>query len=300
MITGASEAGIEHANREYYYQYMISAVVAFAVAKVIDALPASSLENMHLDAMYMRFAMSFIQLTALSVFGLGSAQLLGLQVDNILGHLLTSASVVIGLASQSTLSNIAAGIQLIFTRPFHVGDHVCIADVQGVVTEVDFFHMRILTDMNEGVNIPNSVVLSGALHNHSWHYSRSAACLRAVAIRVRVSMNADFDKAIAALDKAAKEMDQHMEKINSDSTVKSYRTGTHTLAEYHQKKYGKNLHEEQKNNPASVFIAGPHAIQAAHCFDLIVYCDSTLAASVKQHGYRCAIKQLTEAGLQLS
>lgn len=54
------------------------------------------------------------------VLGLGQ---LGVQTTALLA-VLGAAGLPVGLALQGTLSNIAAGIMLLWLRPFHVGDYI--------------------------------------------------------------------------------------------------------------------------------------------------------------------------------
>merc|ERR1711920_737364 len=122
----------------------------------VNKISSTKLENLNLDATYVRFAMSFVQLMATFVIGFSLAHSLGVPVESLWGQLITSASVVIGLASQNTLSNVAAGVQLVFTRPFEVGDFIQVGGFSGTVTDIDFFHVRVTTLLNEGVNIPNN------------------------------------------------------------------------------------------------------------------------------------------------
>ncbi len=57
-------------------------------------------------------------------------------------HILAGAGVLglgIGLATQGTLSNLVAGLTIIFTKPFRVGEYIEIVGVNGQVHTIDLF-----------------------------------------------------------------------------------------------------------------------------------------------------------------
>lgn len=69
------------------------------------------------------------------------------------------------LGSSSAVANAIAGIILIYTRAFRIGDIVQIGEIKGEVVEKSLFVTRILTFRREVITIPNSSVLSSNLIN---------------------------------------------------------------------------------------------------------------------------------------
>ena len=70
-----------------------------------------------------------------------------------------------GLAMQGLLSNYAAGFNIIFIRPFVVGDTITVQGVTGVVKEV-LLAYTILTDEDDvEIMIPNKHIVGEVLHN---------------------------------------------------------------------------------------------------------------------------------------
>ena len=49
------------------------------------------------------------------------------------------AGVGIGLAMQGVLSNVMAGLSIIFTKPYKVGEHISLLGVHGDVVMIDIF-----------------------------------------------------------------------------------------------------------------------------------------------------------------
>ncbi|MEN9214435.1 MAG: mechanosensitive ion channel family protein [Gloeomargarita sp. DG02_5_bins_242] len=74
---------------------------------------------------------------------------------------------VVSLGSTETVSNVVAGIILIYSRAFQVGNVVKIREVMGVVEEKTLLITRIRTPRNEVVTLPNSMVLNSSITNFS-------------------------------------------------------------------------------------------------------------------------------------
>jgi CRP-like cAMP-binding protein len=86
------------------------------------------------------------------------------------GLLATSGvvAIVVGLALQSTLADVFAGIATGLEQPFRVGDRISISDhAGGVVVEMNWRAIRIQTDDDDLATIPNSVVARSQIVNHS-------------------------------------------------------------------------------------------------------------------------------------
>src|SRR5262249_43750204 len=85
---------------------------------------------------------------------LGTALLAGVSV----------VSVVVGLAAQSTLGNLVAGLSLVLYRPIRVGDRVQLNTPKGLVTataeNVSLGYTILRDDDGDEVIVPNSVMVS--------------------------------------------------------------------------------------------------------------------------------------------
>lgn len=74
---------------------------------------------------------------------------------------------LISLGSSSAISNLIAGLVIIYMRAFKPGDRVKIGDSVGDVIEKTMLVTRLRTIKNEEITIPNSAILNGSTINYS-------------------------------------------------------------------------------------------------------------------------------------
>ena len=109
------------------------------------------------------------------------------------------AAVVLGLAAQSTLANVFAGIALSAStsRPFDIGDRIKIDNYDpGFVENITLRHTVIKTYQNKIIYIPNSIAGSSTIVNYTQEDSFSYP------IRVQVAYGTDMDKAMTVMASA--------------------------------------------------------------------------------------------------
>ncbi len=75
--------------------------------------------------------------------------------------------VMISLGSTTIVGQVFSGFMLLYARVFKVGDFVRIGDVEGTVEVQGLFATKITTPWNDEMSIPNAVVASATLRNHS-------------------------------------------------------------------------------------------------------------------------------------
>jgi small conductance mechanosensitive channel len=81
--------------------------------------------------------------------------------------LVGAAGLAIGLALQDSLKNFAAGVLLIFFRPFKEGDFVEVAGVSGVAEQITIFNTVMRTGDNREVIVPNGAIYSDIITNYN-------------------------------------------------------------------------------------------------------------------------------------
>ena len=116
----------------------------------------------------------------------------GVETTSIIA-VLGAAGLAIGLALQGTLSNVAAGLMLLFLRPFKVGDWVEAAGVSGSVREIGLFTTIIDTFDNVYISVPNSAIWTSNIINHAKYGTRR------LDLDIGVSYDSDLDDVEAAM-----------------------------------------------------------------------------------------------------
>jgi len=92
--------------------------------------------------------------------------------------------IVIGIAAQSTISNVIAGVAIVISKPFGVGDFVTVRGESGFVEDITFRH-TVIRLLDAHMIIPNSSITSDVVFNHS----DSTIAAR---IDVRISYDSDL------------------------------------------------------------------------------------------------------------
>jgi small conductance mechanosensitive channel len=101
------------------------------------------------------------------------------------------AGVGIGLAMQGVLGNLMAGLTIIFTKPFKVGQYIEILNVQGQVTNIELFTTTLLHTDRSKVVIPNRKIVGEILHNYG--------LIRQLDLTVGVAYATDIEQALQAV-----------------------------------------------------------------------------------------------------
>jgi small conductance mechanosensitive channel len=72
----------------------------------------------------------------------------------------------VSLAMQGVLGNLVAGLLIIFTKPFRVGEYVSIIGVTGQVDNIELFNTVLLNADRSRIVIPNRKIVGEVLHNY--------------------------------------------------------------------------------------------------------------------------------------
>ncbi|MCE0464302.1 MULTISPECIES: mechanosensitive ion channel family protein [Pseudomonas] len=115
------------------------------------------------------------------------------------GVLATSGAmaIIVGLALQSTLSDVFSGIVLNTTKPYQLDDWISIDGTEGRVTDIDWRATRLQTSQGSMAVIPNSLAAKAKIVN----FSRPSD-VHGLSISVQVSPHARPQKVIDALERA--------------------------------------------------------------------------------------------------
>jgi small conductance mechanosensitive channel len=126
----------------------------------------------------------------LSVFLILALENLGVELLPLIAGL-SVAGAGIALATQGVLSNMVAGLTIIFTKPYRVGEYIAVAGVEGQVSTVTLFSTELTHADRSRIVVPNRKVVGEILQNFGY--------LRQVDMRVRIAYESDLPAALAAI-----------------------------------------------------------------------------------------------------
>jgi small conductance mechanosensitive channel len=109
------------------------------------------------------------RLSKYAILGLGlvmAASQLGINVGSLLAGI-GILGLAVGLAAQDSLSNLVAGLTILWDRPFRIGDHVTVSDTFGTVQEIGLRATRIRTVEQLDAILPNKEIINQKIVNHT-------------------------------------------------------------------------------------------------------------------------------------
>ena len=109
------------------------------------------------------------------------------------------AGIIIGLALQDSMANLAAGFFILMYRPYDEGDIVSAGSVVGTVKEMGLANTTIITFDRRRLYVPNRKIWSEVIEN------RSAEPIRRVEAMVKVGYAQNLDRAFGTIRSLLKE-----------------------------------------------------------------------------------------------
>lgn len=183
---------------------IIIVILGFYVGKKVSIAVGNLCAKNELDVTLTKFIVALVKFGIIVGAAIIAVGKLGITITPFIAGI-GAASLGAGLALQGTLSNYGAGISIIVTRPFIVGNTISVQDVSGIVEEIRLGYTILLTEDGEQITIPNKHIVGEVIVN-SFEY-------RIVEATVGIAYNSDVEKAI---DLILKEFDAFSDVI-SDS-----------------------------------------------------------------------------------
>lgn len=154
---------------------VLAALVIFLVGKWFARKGADIVKKMmikaKMDATLVHFLGSIIYILSVAFVTIAALSQIGIETTS-LAAIIAAAGLAIGLAMQDSLSNLAAGVMLIFFKPFKAGDYIEAAGTAGTVKSVSIFTTTMTTPDNTNIIVPNGNVISGNIQNFSAQKTR--------------------------------------------------------------------------------------------------------------------------------
>ena len=170
-------------------------VAGFYAGRWIGAVFNRWLGKLHLEPPVRLLFVRLARLLVVGLFLIMALQNLGVDLLPLIAGL-GVAGAGIALAMQGVLGNLAAGLTIIFTRPFRVGEYVSMVGVEGRVEAVDLFTTTLSHVDTSVVIVPNRKIVGEILHNYGQ--------IRQLDLSVGIARAADLERALAAIDEVVR------------------------------------------------------------------------------------------------
>ncbi len=170
-------------------------IAGYLAARWLVGLVRRWLERMELDPPLRHLVLQVVWMVMMGLFVIMALTQLGVQLLPLVAGL-GVAGAGVALAMQGVLGNLVAGLTIIFTRPFRVGEYVSMAGVEGRVTEVKLFNTILDHPDLSKIVIPNRKIVGEVLHNYGK--------IRQLDVVVGVAYQTDLNLALSTVDQVLK------------------------------------------------------------------------------------------------
>lgn len=161
-------------------------VVGLILVKFMCKGLKTFLKRSRLDPICHKFFLSLTKISLYAIVGIISLSIIGVPMTSLI-TILGAAGLAIGLAVQDSLSNLAGGFILLFSKPFNVGDFIDVSGVTGTVRHINILQTKLLTVDNKAIIIPNGQVSSAKIINYSAEALRRLDLVFAVSYRDNIT-----------------------------------------------------------------------------------------------------------------
>jgi len=233
-------------------------IVGFWMGKRIANIILKVCEKKEIDPTLGRFFAGFAKLIVIIFALIMALSKANIEITPFIA-LLGASAFGLSLAVQGPVSNYGAGIVLIVTRPFVVGDTLTLNGLCGVVDSVNLGNTQLINEDEERITIPNRKVL-GEIFTNSYEY-------KIVEATVSIEYSTDPAQAIECITAAVKEIegvapdrepDVGIEDFGAYSINIAYRVWVPTQA-YHRTHYQINMAVFRALQKANITIPYPRS-----------------------------------------
>lgn len=165
-------------------------VAGLYVGRWIGKVTDNALHKFHLEPPVQALLVRIACAVVLALFVVMALQNLGVELLPLIAGL-GVAGAGIALAMQGVLSNIVAGLTIIFSKPFRVGEYISIAGEEGRVEVISLFSTILSHTDYSQVVIPNRKIVGEILHNYG--------NIRQLNILVRVGYETELESTLAVV-----------------------------------------------------------------------------------------------------
>ncbi|HEY3655909.1 MAG TPA: mechanosensitive ion channel family protein [Steroidobacteraceae bacterium] len=160
------------------------------VAGWIARTTGRGLNRLDLEPPVRQLLMRVARVLVLLLFAILALQNLGVELLPLIAGV-GVAGAGIALATQGVLSNVVAGLTIIFTKPYRVGEYIAVVGVEGAVEAITLFSTVLRHADRSHIVVPNRKVIGEILQN----FGRIRQC----EIQVGIAYESDLSMALGAI-----------------------------------------------------------------------------------------------------
>src|ERR1700733_4942876 len=164
--------------------------VGFFVAGWVARAIERGLRRLDLEPPVVQLLTRVARVLVILLFAVMALQNLGVELLPLIAGV-GVAGAGVALATQGVLSNLGAGLSIIFAKPFRVGEYISIVGEEGLVNTITLFTTTLTHPDRSRVVIPNRKIVGEILHNFG--------TVRQIEIVVGVAYDTDMNAAVAAI-----------------------------------------------------------------------------------------------------
>lgn len=150
-------------------------VIGLLAVKIILCIVRRMLTRGSLDNSLHKFIINFVKAVLIMILVTMCLSIMGVSMSTIVA-VIGAAGAAIALALRDSLANVAGGVMIIITKPFSQGDLIDIGEVSGKVDYIDLFRTTLKTFDHKTITIPNGLINTSILVNHSLEDMRRVDC----------------------------------------------------------------------------------------------------------------------------
>jgi small conductance mechanosensitive channel len=164
--------------------------LGFFVAGWIARASDRGLRRLDLEPPVRQLLTRVARVLVVGLFAILALQNLGVELLPLIAGL-GVAGAGVALATQGVLGNMVAGLTIIFTKPYRVGEYIAIVGVEGQVEAISLFNTALTHPDRSRIIVPNRKVVGEILHNYG--------SIRQSEIRVGIAYESNLPLALAAI-----------------------------------------------------------------------------------------------------
>lgn len=166
---------------------LLIVVIGFFAARLIAYLFGKAMMKTKVDISLINFFKRIIRIVCYIIIAISALSHLGISTTGIIASF-SAVAAAFALALKDSLSDIASGVVILFTRPFKTHDFIEFDDHRGYVEKIDLMHTYIRTYDCTNVIIPNSNITTTKVNNYTTNPEYR------VQVFIPIAYDADFDK----------------------------------------------------------------------------------------------------------